>query len=141
MDFGPVLFSSVQSLRQVRLFATPWTAACQVSLSITNSWSPHKLMSIELVIHPTISSSLVPFSCLQSFPASGPFPVSQLFASGDQSIGAAASASVLPVNIQVNFFRIDRFDLAVQGTLKSLLQRHNSKASILRRSAFFMIRF
>ena len=66
--------------------------------------------------------------------------MSQLFASGDQSIGAAASASVLPVNIQVNFFRIDRFDLVVQGTLKSLLQRHNSKASILRRSAFFIVR-
>ena len=65
--------------------------------------------------------------------------MSQLFASGDQSIGAAASASVLPVNIQVNFFRIDRFDLAVQGTLKSLLQHHSSKTALLQRSVFFMV--
>ena len=65
--------------------------------------------------------------------------MSRLFATGDQSIGASALASVLPVNIQVNFFRIDRFDLAVQGTLKSLLQHHNSKASILWCSAFFIV--
>ena len=79
--------------------------------------------------HATIWSSVVPFSsCLQSFPASGSFPMSQFFSSGGQSIGA--SASVLPMNIQD--FRIDWFDLlAVQGTLKSLLQHHSSKASIL----------
>ena len=81
--------------------------------------------------HPTISSPVVPFSCLQSFPASGSFPMSQFFASGGQSIGA--SASVLLMNSQgLISFRIDCFDLlAVQGTLKSLLQHHSSKASIL----------
>ena len=92
--------------------------------------------------HPTISSSVIPFSsCPQSFPASGSFPVSQPFPSGGQSIGASASASVLPMNIQGLFpFRIDWLDLlAVQGTLKSLLQHHNSKASILRCSAFFIV--
>ena len=88
---------------------------------------------------PTILSSVVPFSsCLQSFLASGSFPVSQFFTSGGQSIGVSASASVLPVNIQLISFRIDWFDLlTVQGTLKSLLQHHSSKASVLRHSAVF----
>ena len=90
-------FSSVQSLSDVRLFATPWTTACQASLSVANSWSLLKLMSIGLVM-PSISSSIVPF-CLQSFPASGSFPMSQLFAER-QKIGASASASVLPMNSQ-----------------------------------------
>ena len=83
--------------------------------------------------HPTFSSSFIPLSsCLQSFPASGSFPISQFFASGGQRIGASASASVLPVNIQGWFsFRIDWFDLlAVQEILKSLLQHHSSKASL-----------
>ena len=94
-------FSSVQSLSRVRLFATPWTAACQASLSITNSQSLLKPMSIESVIyHPTISSSVVPFSCLQSFPGSWSFPMTQFFASGGKSIGVSASASVLPMNMQ-----------------------------------------
>ena len=80
--------------------ATPWTAACQASLSFTISRSLLKVTFIELVM-PPISSSIVPFSsCLQSFPASGSFPVSQLFPSGGQSIGASASASVLLMNIQ-----------------------------------------
>ena len=84
--------------------------------------------------HPTILSSIIPFfSHLQSFPASGSFPVNQLFTSGSQSIWASAS-SVFSMNIP------DWFDLfAVQGTLKSLLQHHNSKASILRCSDFFMV--
>ena len=92
--------------------------------------------------HPTVSSSIVPFSsCLQFFPASGSFLLSQLFESGGHSIGASASASVLPMNIQGWFpLRIDWFALlAVQGTLKSLLQHHSSKASVLRCSAFFMV--
>ena len=94
-------FSSVQSLSRVRIFATPFTAACQAFLSITNSRSLLKLMSIESVIPSTISSPVVPFSsCLQTFPASGSFPMSQFFTSGGQSIGVSASASVLPVNIQ-----------------------------------------
>ena len=93
--------SSVQVLSRVWLFATPWTAACQASLSITNSQSLLKLMCVESVMPSKISSSVVPFSsCLQSFPASGSFQMSQLFASGGQSIGASASASVLPMNIQ-----------------------------------------
>ena len=94
-------FSSVQSLSHVWLFVTPWTAAHQASLSITNSWSLLKLISIESVMpsnHLIICHLLS--SCLQSFPASGSFPVSQFFASGSQSIGALASASVLPMNIQ-----------------------------------------
>ena len=77
--------------------------------------------------HPTISSSVVPFSShLQSFPASGSFPRSQFFTSGGQRIGVSASASVLPVNIQDSFpFGMDWLDLlAVQGPLKSLLQYH-----------------
>ena len=84
--------------------------------------------------HPTISSSVIPFSSwLQSFPASGSFPVSQFFASGAQSIGASASASVLPMNIQDLFsVGLIGFDLlAVQGILKSLLQHHSSKTSFL----------
>ena len=91
--------------------------------------------------HPAISSFLVPFfSCLQSFPTSASFPMSQLFTSGGQSIGVSASASVLPVNSN-EFFRIDSFNLlAVQRILKSLLQYHSSKASILQCSAFFIVR-
>ena len=92
---------SVQVLSRVWLFATPWTAACQASLSITNSQSLPKLMCIESVMPSNISSSVIPFSsCLQSFPASGSFQMSQLFASGGQSIGVSALASVLPMNIQ-----------------------------------------
>jgi len=89
--------------------------------------------------HPTISSSVVPFSCLQSVPAPGSFPMSRFFISGDQSIGASASASV-PSNeySRLISFRMDWLDLlAVQGTLKSLLQHHSSKTSILWCSAFF----
>jgi len=97
-----IVIISVQLLSRVRLFAIPWTAAYQASLSITNSRSLLKLMSIELAMpfnhlilcHPPFSS------CLQSFPASGSFPVSQFVASGGQSIGVSASASVLPMNIQ-----------------------------------------
>jgi len=92
--------------------------------------------------HPAISSSIVPFSSrLQSFPASGSFPMSQFFTSGGQSIGVSASTSVLPINIQgLISFRNDWLDLlAFQGTLKSLLQHHSSKASILRCSAFFTV--
>ena len=92
--------------------------------------------------HPTVLSSVIPFSsCLQSFPASGTFPVSQLFPSGGQSIGVSASASVLPMNIQ------DCFPLGWTGWislqskgLKSILQHHSSKASILQCSAFFIVK-
>ena len=93
--------SSVQSFGRVWLFATPWTSVCQASLSITNSWSLLKLMSIVSVMPSNHLILCHPFSsCLQSFSASGSFPISWLFASGGQSIGVSASASVLPVNIQ-----------------------------------------
>ena len=103
-------FGSVQLLSHVWCFASPWTAACQPSLSITNSQSLLKLMAIKLVMPSTISSSVLPFSLhLQSFPASGSFPVSQLFVSGGQSTGASASALFLPMNIQ------DWFPLGLTG--------------------------
>ena len=97
----------VQLLSHVWLFATPWTAAHQSSLSLTDSWSLLKLMSIELVMpsnHLILCHSLS--SCLPSFPASGSFLMSQFFASGGQSIGASAPALVLPMNIQ-DWFPLD----------------------------------
>ena len=94
--------------------------------------------------HPIIPSSVVPFSShLQSFPASGSFPMSQLFAWGSQSIGVSASR-ISPSNEHPGLisFRMDWLDLLeAQGTLKSLLQHHSSKASILRHSAFFIVQF
>ena len=91
-------FVAVQSLSCVQLFVTPWTADHQAPLSFTISQSLLKFTSIESVML-SISSSASPFSfCLQSFPTSGSFPVSWLFASGGQSIGT--SATVLPTNIQ-----------------------------------------
>ena len=91
--------------------------------------------------HPTFSSSVVPFSGLQSFSASGSFLMSQFFTSGGQCIGAAASASVRPVEYSgLISFKMDWLDLlAVKGTLKSLVQHHSSKASILRCSGFFIV--
>ena len=92
--------------------------------------------------HASISASVGPFSsCRQSFPASWYFQIIHFFTTGDQSIGVSASASVLPMNTQDWFsFRMGWLDLfAVQGTIKSLLQHHSSKASILWRSAFFII--
>ena len=123
-----------QSFSRVKLFVTPWTAACQASLSITNSQSLLKLMSIEWVM-PSNHLILCRPRLLhpQSFPASGSFQMSQFFASGGQSIGVSASVSVLPMNIQ------DWFPLGWTGwTLKSLLQHHSSKASILWCSSFFI---
>ena len=94
-------FSSVQLLSRVRLFVTPWTTAHQASLSITNSQSLLRLMSIESVMPSNHLIHAIPFSsCLQSFPASWSFPISQLFTSGGQHIGVSASASVVPMNIQ-----------------------------------------
>ena len=94
-------FSSVQSLSHVWLFTTPETAACQASPSITSSWSLLKLMSIELMMPSNHLILCRPFSsCLQSFPATGSFPMSQLFSSGGQRTGVAASASGLSMNTQ-----------------------------------------
>ena len=132
-------FSSVQSLSRVRLFATPWTAAHQASLSITNSWSLPKLMSIGSVMpsnhlilcHPLILLSLI-------------FPSFRVF-SNESALRIrwpkywSFSFNISPSNEHswLISFRMDWLDLlAVQGT-KSLLQHHSSKASILRRSAFF----
>ena len=139
-NFSSVQFSSLQPFSHVWLFATPWTAARQASLSITNSQSLLNSCPLSRWCHPTISPSVVPFSShLQSFPVSRSFPMSQFFASGGQNIGVSASASVLPMYIQ-HWFRMDWLDhLAVQGTLKSLLQHHISNASILQCSAFFTI--
>ena len=98
----------VQLLSHVCLFVTPWTAAHQASLSFTISQSLLKLMSIESMM----PSSVVPFSsCPQSLPASGTFPMSWFFTAGDQSIGASASASVLPMYIQ------DLFPLELTGLI------------------------
>ena len=95
------VFSSVQSLSCVQLFATPWTTARQASLSITNSWSLPKLMSIESAMPSNHLILCRPLSfCLQSFPVSGSFQMSQLFASDGQSIGVSASTSVFPMNTQ-----------------------------------------
>ena len=90
--------------------------------------------------HPTTSNSVIPFSCLQSFLASGSFPMSQLFTSSGQSTRASASALIRPVNIKgLLSFRIDWFDLlVVQGT-QSLLQHHSLKASVLWHSAFSIV--
>ena len=96
-----ITFSSVQSLSHVQLFVTPWTTACQASLSITNSQSLLKLMSIKSMMPSDNLILCCPFSShLQSFPASGSFQVSWLLTSGGQSIGVSASASVLPMHIQ-----------------------------------------
>ena len=100
--------------------------------------------------HPTISSSVIPFSCLQSFPASGSYQMSQLFTSGGQSFSWVSnfslnwsfSSNISPSNEYSGLisFRMDWMDLlAVQRTLKSLLQHHNSKAPILWHSAFFIV--
>ena len=136
-------FSSVQWLSRVQLFANPWTAARQASPSITNSRSLPKLMSIESVIP---SNKLILCHLLLLLPSI--FHSIRVFSSESvlsirrPNIGVSASASVLPMNIYAGLisFRMDWLDLlAVQQTLKSLLQHHSSKASILLCSAFFMV--
>ena len=94
-----VQFHSVQLLSHVWIFVIPWTAAHQASLSTTNSRSLLKFMCMESVMYPTISYFVIPFSCLQCFPASGSFPMSRPFTSGDQGT-ASTSASVLTMNSQ-----------------------------------------
>ena len=119
---------------------TPWTAAGQPSLSITNSWSLHKLMSIESVMPSNHLILCHPLLLLPSiFPSIRSFPMSQFFASGGQSIRASASASVPPMNIQ------DWFPLGLTGLIllsKGLSRIFSSsiwKASILQCAAFFMV--
>ena len=113
-----------QSFSHIWLFVTPWTAVCQASCSSLSPRVCSNSCPSGWWCHSTISSSITHYSsCPQSFSATRSFPVSQLFTSGGQSIGASASASVLPMNIQGWFpFRITWFNLlAVQMTLKSLL--------------------
>ena len=136
-------FSSVQSLSRVRLFVTPWTTACQASLSITNSWSLLKLMSIESVMP---SNHLIICHPLLLLPSV--FPRIMVFSK--ESVLCirwpkywSFSFSISPSNEYSGLisFRIDWFDLlAVLGTLKkSLLRHHSSKASVLWCSGFFMV--
>ena len=135
-------FSSVQSLSHVWLFPTPWTAACQASLSITKSRNLPKLMSTELVM---LSNHLIFCHPLLLLPST--FPIIWVI-SNELALRIRCpkywsfSFSISPSNEYSGliFFRIDWFDLlAVQGTLKSLLQHHNSKASILLCSTFFLV--
>ena len=133
---------SVQSLSRVWLFVTPWTAAHQASLSITNSQSSPKLMCIESVMP---SNHLICCRSLLLLPSV--FPSIKVFSK--ESVLCirwpkywSFSFSISPSNEYSGLisFRIDWFDfLAVQGTLKSLLEHHNSKASVLWCSAFFMV--
>ena len=135
--------SSVQSLSHIRLFATPWTAARQASLSITNSQSLLKLMPIESVMP---SSHLILYCPLLLLPSI--LPSIRLF-SKESVLHIrwpkywSFSFSINPSNEYSGLIslRIDWFDLAVQGTLKSLLQHPSSKASILQRSASFIVQF
>ena len=131
------------SLSHIWVFVIPWTAAHQVSLSITNSWSLLKLQEAWMVgdaiqpSHPLSSPSPPVLNLSQHH---GLFLTNQFFASGGQSIGVSASASVLPMNIQDWFPSglTGLISLQVRGTHKSLLQHHSTKASILQCSAFFM---
>ena len=134
-------FVVVQSLSRVWLFATPRTAACQASLSLTISWNLPKFMFIESVIPSNHLMLFLPLLLPSILPSIRVFSSESVLHISGQSIGVSASASVLPVNIQ-NWisFRMDWLDLlAVQGTLKSLLQHYSLKASILQCSAFFMV--
>ena len=134
--------SSVQSLSHVQLFVTPWTAACQAFLSITNSQSLLKLVSIESVMPSNHLILCRPLLLLPSI-----FPSNRVF-SNESVLHIrwpkywSFSISLSNEYSELISFRIDWFDLlAVQGTLKSLLQHHSSKAPILQHSAFFMVQF
>ena len=137
-----MFFSSIQSLSRVQLFVTPWTAARQASLSITNSWSLLKLTSIKsvmpsshliichpLLLPPSIPPSIRVFSNKSALRIRWPKYWSFRF-----------NISLSNEHSGLISFRMDWLGLlAVQGTLKSLLQHHSSKASILQRSAFFVV--
>ena len=137
-----VSVQSVQACARVQLFAIPWTAALQASLSVTNSWSLLKLMSIESVMPSDHLILCHPLLLLLSI-----LPNVRVFSS--ESVLCirwpkywSFSFNISPSNEYSGLisFRIDWFDLfAVQGTLKSLFQHHNSKVSILQHSAFFMV--
>ena len=136
------LFSLVQSLTHVWLFLTPWTTALQASLSISNSRSPPKPMSIESVMSPSHLILCRPLLLLPSI-----FPSIRVFSNESALLIRwskywSFSFNISPSNEHPGLiaFRMDWLDLlAVQGTLKSLLQHHSSKASILQCSAFFLV--
>ena len=138
-----IYISSVQSLSHVQLFVTPWTAACQASLPITNSGSLLRLMFIHQVsdaIQPSISSSVIPFSsCLQFFPASGLFQ----WVSSSHQVAEELEPQPQHQSFQwifrTNFLYPLIWSPCSPRTLKSLFQQHSSKASILWHSAFFMV--
>ena len=141
-NLGENQFSSVQSLSRVRLFATPWTTACHTSLSISNSQSPPKPMSIESVMP---SNHLILYRPLLLPPSI--FPSIRVF-SNESALRIrwpkywSFSFNISPSNEHPELisFRMDWLDLlAVQGTLKGLLQHHSSKTSILQHSAFFKV--
>ena len=139
---GSLVFSSVQSLSLLRLFATPWITARQASLSITNSRSLLTPTSIELVMP---SSHLI--LCHPLLLLSPIAPSIRVFSS-ESALRMrwpkywSFSFSIIPSKEIPGLIRMDWLDLlVVQGTLKSLLQHHSSKASILRRSAFFTVQF
>ena len=138
----PFLQNSVQLLSCVQLFLAPWTAACQASYTLPPPRACPNSCPLSRWYHPTISSSVIPFSSrLQSFPESGSLPMNQFFASGAQSTGVLTSASGFPMNIQ------DWFPLGGTGWIslqpkrlsKSLLQHHSPKASILWHSTSFIV--
>ena len=139
-----LLFSSVQSLSRVQFFATPWTTACQASLSITNSRNPPEPMSIESVMPSSHLTFCRPLLLLPSI-----FPSIRVFSNeSDLRIRWpkywSFSFNISPTNEHpvLISFRMDWLDLlAVQGTLKSLLQHHSTKASILWHSAFYIVLF
>ena len=140
VNIGQALFTVlIQSLCCVCLFVTPWTAACQVSLSVAISWSLLRLMSIESVMPANHLVLCCPFHFLPSI-----FPSIRVF-SNELTLCISESKywsfSISPSNEYswLIFFRIDWLELfAVQGTVKSLLQQHSSKATILQHSIFFM---
>jgi len=135
-------FSSVQLLSRVWLFATPWITAHQASLSITNSWSPPKLMCIESVMTPSHLILCHPLLLLPPIPPSIRVFFNESTLCMKWPKYWSFSFSISPSNEHPGLisFRMDWLDLlAVQGTLKSLLQHHSSKASILRHSAFFTV--
>ena len=132
----------VQLLSHVWLFATPWTVACQASCPSPTPGACSNSCPLSQWWHPTISSSGIPFfSCLQLFPASGSFLMSQFFASGGRNIGASASAPVLPMNIQ------DWFPLGLTGLISLSSPRDSQdsfptqfKTFIFQLSAFIMVK-
>ena len=142
MRHSPNHISCCWVTQHVWLFATPWTAAHQASLSLTISWSLPKFLPIESVMPSNHFSLCRPLLSFQSFPPLGSFPMSRPFTSGDKRIGASASVSVLPRSIQGWFpLRLTGLISFLSRGLKSLLQHLSSKASILRCSAFFTVQF